>query len=343
VDDLLANEIRPFVTLYHWDLPQALEDAGGWPNRDTVDAFARYTETVVRRLGDRVQDWITHNEPWVASWEGYGLGTHAPGRTDRRAALSTAHHLLLSHGRAVEVIRREVPDARVGISLNLTPAYPAADSEEDRAAARFADGRVNRWFLDPLFRGSYPEDMIAAFGDSLPAIQDGDLRAIAVPVDFLGINNYTRSVVRAAPDTATKSAPPEGAEVTDMGWEVYPDGLYDLLMRVYHDYAPPRIYITENGAAYPDVRRHDGSVPDPERVRYLELYLEAVARAIADGAPVGGYFVWSLLDNFEWAHGYSKRFGLVYVDYSTLERVPKESYHWYRQLIAAQRDSPVPV
>jgi len=342
VDALLAANIRPFVTLYHWDLPQALEDAGrpsgGWLNRATVDAFAELADVVVRRLGDRVHDWTTHNEPWVVAWMGYGQGQHAPGKTGDQNALTTAHHLMLSHGRAVEVIRGRSSGARVGITLNLTPTYPATDSPEDRTAARLADGQANRWFLDPIFRGAYPEDMLAAFDQSLPPIEDGDLALISTPIDFLGINNYFRSVVGAGPDRSSiVHHRPEGSTYTDMDWEVYPSSLCDLLARVHRDYAPKCVYITENGAAFPDVRMHDGSVPDPERRSYLERYIQAVGRAIAEGVPVGGYFVWSLMDNFEWSFGYWKRFGIIYVDFSTLERVPKSSYYWYRDFVARQR------
>jgi beta-glucosidase len=337
-DALLASNIRPFVTLYHWDLPQALEEAGqsrgGWLNRETVDAFAEFTEVVVRRLGDRVHDWITLNEPWVSAWMGYGWGSHAPGKTGERHALTAAHHLLLAHGRAVDVIRRGAAGAKVGITLNLTPAYPGTESPEDRSAAALADGQVNRWFLDPIFRGSYPEDMLRTYEGKEPPIEDGDLETISVPIDFLGINNYSRQVVQAgAAGNPAVPIRPEGSTYTDMDWEVYPSSLHDLLLRVHREYAPPCIYITENGAAFPDVRVHDGSVPDPERCGYLDRYIQAVGRAIADGVPVGGYFVWSLLDNFEWSFGYWKRFGIVYVDFPTLERVPKSSYYWYRDFI----------
>jgi beta-glucosidase len=340
VDEILAAGIQPVATLYHWDLPQALEDQGGWTNRDTVDAFVDYTDAVTRRLGDRVRTWITHNEPWVVAWAGYGTGRHAPGRTDGEAgALLVAHHLLLSHGKALEVIRAAAPDAQAGITLNLGHVYPASSQPDDEAAARRADGAANRWFLDPIFRGEYPEDMREVFRDNLPPIQDGDLQTIASPIDFLGVNNYSRSVVRAGPDGKPTQVRPEDSQYTDMGWEVYPEGLYDLLMRLHRDYAPPRIYITENGAAFADVRTHDGMVRDPERQRFIESYVDAVRRAILDGAPVAGYFVWSLLDNFEWALGYWKRFGLIYVDYPTLERIPKESYNWYRSFIASQREA----
>jgi len=341
VDELLANEIEPFVTLFHWDTPQALEDAGGWPVRATAEAFVEYAEVVANRLGDRVRHWITHNEPWVYAWIGHAWGWHAPGRTSEADAVAVAHHLLLSHGWAVGAIRRASPDARVGITLNLAHIYPATDTPEDEAAAYRRDGEDNRWFLDPIFRGSYPADLLERNELVAPHARDGDLDAVSAPLDFLGINNYSRFIVAAGPDGPRTVGNPE-AQHTDMGWEVYPDGLHDVLVRVARDYEPAAIYITENGAAFPDVRVHDGHVHDVERTAYLESYIGAVARAIGGGAPVKGYFVWSLLDNFEWGFGYSKRFGIVYVDFPTLERVPKDSFYWYRELLASRRGVPRP-
>jgi beta-glucosidase len=335
VDALLEAGIAPFATLYHWDLPQALENAGGWPERATAEAFAEYVSVVAKRLGDRVHSWITHNEPWCASWLGYGAGRHAPGRTSRRDALAAAHHLLLSHGLAAEVLRSEAPLAHVGITLDYYPMHAASDA--DRDAARIADGHRNRWFLEPVLRVEYPVDMLERYAADLPAIEDGDLRTIGAPIDFLGINNYTRRVVRAGAGGEPEDVRPQGAEYTDMGWEVYPEGIFETLQRVHTDYGPPAIYITENGAAYTDVRGHDGQISDLERQSYLQGYTQAVGRAIAAGVPVRGYFVWSLLDNFEWALGYWRRFGLVYIDYPTLERVPKGSFYWYRDLIARAR------
>ncbi len=341
VDELLANGIEPFATLFHWDSPQALEDEGGWSQRSTAEAFAEYAETVANRLGDRVRHWITHNEPWVYAWIGHAWGLHAPGRTSEADAVAVAHHLLLSHGWAVEAIRRASSDARVGITLNLAQIYPATDTPEDEAAAYRRDGEDNRWFLDPIFRGSYPADLLDRNELVAPHVRDGDLATASVPIDFLGINNYSRFIVAAGADGPRTVANPD-AEHTDMGWEVYPDGLHDVLVRVARDYEPAAIYITENGAAFPDVRVHDGGVHDVERTAYLESYVGAVGRAIAGGAPVKGYFVWSLLDNFEWAFGYCRRFGIVYIDFPTLERVPKDSFYWYRDLIASRRDAPRP-
>jgi beta-glucosidase len=338
VDELVGNGITPFVTLFHWDTPQPIEDEGGWPVRGTVDAFCAYVEAVAGRLGDRVGHWITHNEPWVVSWVGHGWGHHAPGRTSESDALAAAHHLLLSHGRAVQILRRLSPKSEVGITLNLDYAYAVGDDDGDEAAATWVDGFHNRWFLDPIFKGAYPADMVEAWRDVLPEIKDGDLETISAPIDFLGVNNYTSPLVAADTD-GSRSRIVRRADVdrTDMGWEVVPDGLRDLLLRLARDYAPTGIYVTENGAAYPDVRGHDGSVGDPERQSYFEGYIGAAAEAAASGVPLKGYFAWSLLDNFEWAWGYWKRFGLVYIDFATLERVPKGSYYWYRDLIAAQR------
>jgi beta-glucosidase len=338
VDELLGNGISPFATLFHWDTPQPIEDAGGWPARATVEAFCEYVEVVSERLGDRIGHWITHNEPWVVAWVGHGWGHHAPGRTSDADALATAHHLLLSHGRAVEILRRTSPQSEVGITLNLDHVYPASDEQGDATAALWVDGLHNRWFLDPIFQGAYPEDMLAEWASIMPEVHEGDLATIAAPIDFLGVNNYTSPLV-AADSNGGRSQIVRRPDVdrTDMGWEVVPEGLHDLLVRLERDYAPPAIYVTENGAAFPDVRGHDGAIGDPERRAYLEAYIEAAGRAIAAGVPLRGYFAWSLLDNFEWAWGYWKRFGLVYVDYATLERIPKGSFYWYRDFIEAQR------
>jgi beta-glucosidase len=338
VDELLANGIKPFVTLFHWDTPQALEDTGGWTERATAELFVDYVDAVAARLGDRVEKWITHNEPWVVSWLGYGWGLHAPGRASEADAVAASHHLLLSHGWAVDALRRAAPGADVGLSLNLAHVDAESDSPEDIAAAFEVDGHENRWFLDPVFRGAYPVDMLERFAATPPPVRDGDLSAISTPIDFLGINNYFRRFVRAgANGTGPETVRVPGAEYTDMGWEVYPDGMYELLVRVANEYAPPAIYITESGAAFGDVRVHDGHIHDPERTAYLAAHIDAVGRAVEEDVPVCGYFVWSLLDNFEWAEGYAKRFGVVYVDYPTLERIPKDSFDWYRTFIASSR------
>jgi beta-glucosidase len=336
VDALLEAGIEPFVTLYHWDLPQALEDEGGWPARGIVDAYAEYVEAVVARLGDRVRHWITQCEPWVISWLGYGLGEHAPGRRNERDALAAAHHVLLAHGRGVEVVRRDSPGSQVGITIDVVAFHPSTSSPEDAAAVARVDGARNRWILDPVLRGEYPADVSERFAPILPTIEDGDLQAIAAPIDFLGVNYYTRNVVRADPGGGEPvTVPAESSEHTEMGWEVFPDGLHEVLTRLRDDYDLPPVYVTENGAAFAD-HRENGTVDDPRRASYVERHLEAIARAIADGVDVRGYFLWSLLDNFEWALGYSRRFGIVYVDFETLERVPKASYRWYRDFIAGQ-------
>lgn len=353
VDGLLESGITPFVTLYHWDLPQALQDRGGWGARQTAEAFVEYTDAVSIRLGDRVRHWTTHNEPWCIATLGHEEGHHAPGHRDAPEALRVAHHVMLSHGWATQVLRRNVPEAKVGITLNLVPAEPlSSDDSGDQDAARWFDGFFNRWFLDPLFRGHYPEDAIAdrvhrghLEAPELPFLHAGDLEAISVPVDFLGVNYYSRVVMRAGDNggpEAQTMAPEE--DLTDMGWEVYPQGLHDLLVRVNRDYGPRRIYITENGAAYSDGPDDNGHIPDTRRIDYLQSHFAAAHRAIADGVPLHGYFIWSLLDNFEWAHGYDRRFGLYWVDFETRQRLPKDSAFWYHDVIAtnAVDDAPRP-
>lgn len=347
VDGLLERGIDPAVTLYHWDLPQALEDEGGWRHRDIVDRFVEYTDIVSRHLGDRVNLWITHNEPWCVAHLGHATGEQAPGLKDVGTSLTVAHHVLLSHGAAVPVIRRNVPGASVGITLNLCPAFPASASEADARATRLFDGFFNRWYLDPVYGRGYPADKVAdyqATGDlpegPLPFVHDGDLDVIAAETDFLGINYYSRGIIRD--ETATDNAPitlRSTGNVTDMGWEVHADSLRLLLHRVADEYGPRSIYITENGAAYPTMPDEHGRVPDDARRAYLEGHINAVVAARAEGVPVDGYFAWSLLDNFEWAFGYEKRFGLIYVDYDTQERVPKDSAHWYRDRITSSRHS----
>ncbi len=343
VDGLLAAGIRPFVTLYHWDLPQTLQDAGGWANRATMDAFVHYADIVARRLGDRVHDWITHNEPWCISFLSHMLGHHAPGATDAALAFQVAHHVLTSHGLAVPVIRAAAPRAQVGITLNLFAVRPESDSEADAAAARRHDGYLNRWFLDPVFGRGYPNDILDLIGPLAPTMQPGDLQAAGVPTDFLGINYYNPSYVRASDSAGnlfkvSELTPQEyaarGFQLTEMGWPIDPTGLRDVLLRVHLNYGPRAIYITENGIATPDTVV-DGRVDDPGRIAYIDGHLRATADAMRLGAPVRGYFLWSLMDNFEWAWGYSKRFGAVYVDYATQRRIAKASAHWYKGVITA--------
>lgn len=345
VDGLLAAGITPYLTLYHWDLPQRLQDDGGWVDRMTAEAFVEYADVVSRRLGDRVKHWITHNEPWCASFVSYQKGAHAPGLRDWGAAVQSSHHLLLSHGWAVPVIRRNSPSAQVGITLNLSPAIPASSSPADADAARRFDGYMNRWFLEPLYHGEYPPDIVADYAeeDRLPSggmtfARPGDLRHVATPTDFIGINYYNRTVARSERVPEAQNLPrsvfvaPE-SEWTDIGWEVYPNGLFEVLMRVHLDYRPPKIYVTENGASYGDGPDPARRVTDRRRVKFLREHLLAARRAIEAGVPLEGYFAWSLMDNFEWDHGYTQRFGLTWVDYATQERIPKESALWYRRVI----------
>lgn len=343
VDALLANNIQPYATLYHWDLPQALQDQGGWTNRDTAYAFADYAETVVKRLGNRVAGWITLNEPWCAAYLGYGIGIHAPGIQDRQTAITVGHHVLLAHGLALPRIRAHMKrDAQVGITLNFTPVYAIDERPETQHDVELVDAFTNRWFLDPIFRGRYPEQMFTSMGLQPPPMQDGDMQVISAPVDFLGVNNYTRTVIRGRDRTQVSSLLADtpdvveripGATYTEMGWEVHPQSLRDLLIRLYRDYAVPALYVTENGAAFNDVWSGSDLVQDPQRIDYLRTYLAGLGEAIAQGVPLKGYFVWSLLDNFEWAEGYSKRFGIVYIDYSSQRRIWKESAYWYANLI----------
>jgi beta-glucosidase len=336
VDALLASGIQPVATLYHWDLPQALQNRGGWPNRSTAEAFVEYAERMARQLGDRVRYWITHNEPFCASVLGYETGEHAPGHRDRGEAMRAAHHLLLSHGWSVPVIRRDSPAAQVGIALNLSPQTPSSSSEADQRATDLHDGMLNRWFLDPLSGRGYPQDVVNHYGVAMDFVNGADLPVIAVPIDFLGVNYYTRNIIRSDEVIDAQNLPREvlpSPNPTDMGWEVYPDGLYEVLARLHSDYRFEAVYVTENGAAYPDHVGPNDTVDDPKRVAYLRSHLGSVARAIAAGIPVRGYLAWSLLDNFEWAHGYTKRFGLVYVDFATQRRIPKASANWYRRII----------
>lgn len=349
VDGLLAAGITPFVTLYHWDLPQALQDAGGWPARATAEAFVEYADVVSRRLGDRVKNWITNNEPAVVAWLGYHTGEHAPGLQDLHAAIRASHHLLLSHGWAVPVLRRNSPGAEVGITLNVGWTMAASNSAADLDLARQVDGMWARWFTDPLYRRGYPADMTAdwtasgALPNGLDFIQPGDMQAITVPTDFLGVNYYTRAVMRAeTPDRVGAAhndpqtvfpAPKDPKHWSEMGWETYPDGLLGVLGRLYFDYQPLKLYVTENGASYSDGPDADGRIRDSRRLNYLRGHFAACHRAIQAGVPLAGYFAWSLMDNFEWAFGYSQRFGIVWVDFASQKRIPKDSALWYRQVI----------
>ncbi|MER8232933.1 GH1 family beta-glucosidase [Streptomyces sp. NPDC094049] len=352
VDELLAAGIEPALTLYHWDLPQELEDAGGWPERATAERFAEYAGIVADALGDRVVRWTTLNEPWCTAFLGYGSGVHAPGRTDPVASLRAAHHLNLGHGLAVQALRAALPaDRQVSVSLNLHEVRPLTGSAGDLDAARRIDAVGNRVWLGPMLAGAYPEDLLAdtARVTDWSFVRDGDTAAAHQRLDLLAVNYYTPTVVSEVPEGAEKPqddghgdsahSPWPGADRvafhrapggrTAMGWPVDASGLYDLLVRLSAAYPGLPLVISENGAAYEDVVAPDGSVHDPERAAYVHAHLTAVHRAIEDGADVRGYFLWSLLDNFEWAYGYAKRFGAVRVDYDTLERTPKSSARWY--------------
>jgi beta-glucosidase len=346
VDGLIARGIKPYVTLNHWDLPQALQDQGGWASRETVHHFVGYARRVAERLGDRVEAITTHNEPWVVAVLGHESGIFAPGIRHRGTAMQAAHHLLLSHGLALQALRADGCKAPLGIVLNLSPIGPATDSPDDVAAARLEDGRSVRWYMDPLFRGEYPADVWQHLGGDVPRVLDGDMAAIATPMDFLGLNYYTRGVVSAS---GAWSVHTSGKRLTDMGWEIVPEGLTELLLRMDRDWTLPPVYVMENGAAFPDVPHGAPGglrVHDSERADYIASHIAAVGDALALGVPMAGYMVWSLMDNFEWASGYAKRFGIVHVDYATLERTPKDSYHWYRDFLqsqAARRAGWVPV
>jgi beta-glucosidase len=342
-EGLLERGIEPIATLYHWDLPQALQDAGGWGERDTAKRFADYAALVAEGLGDHVSQWITHNEPWVVAFLGHAYGTKAPGIRHWPTALRASHHLLLSHGLALQALRAQLGDlAQVGIALNQFPIHPAGPGDGDRDAARRMDGHLNRWFLDPLFRGAYPADMVALYEGMYgppESVRDHDLAVIRQPIDFLGVNYYNPQRIAAAPGDLPLQArqveplPP----TTAMGWEVDPNGLHDVLTRLRRDYGTIPVYITENGASFDDPPAVNGHVEDPERTAYLQGHLAALARAVADGVDVRRYCVWSLLDNFEWEEGYDKRFGIVHVDFTTQARVPKSSALWYRDFIARVR------
>ena len=346
LDELLAAGIRPYLTLYHWDLPQALEDAGGWPARDTAHRFADYATATHARFADRVAEWTTLNEPWVSAFLGYAAGVHAPGRTEPAAAVRAAHHLLLGHGIAIAAMRDARPDLRYGITLNLSPIGPASPAAGDVDAARRADGVANRIFLDPLLHGRYPADVMADLAPitGMDHVRDGDLAVISAPLDFLGVNYYFRQTVRGprpgdpVPDAAHPGAlvgaedvvPVDtGRERTAMDWEIDPAGLRDILVRLATDYGSPVLYVTENGAAFEDEVTADGAVHDPRRTAYLDGHFRAAREAIAAGADLRGYFVWSFMDNFEWSYGYAKRFGIVHVDYPTQARTIKDSGRWF--------------
>ncbi len=338
VDELLAAGIEPFATLYHWDLPQVLQERGGWAVRDSAAWFTEYAELVVSRLGDRVRHWATLNEPQVISFLGNLWGEHAPGKRDERTALAVAHNVLRGHGMALPALRALNPALQCGIVLNLWNFVPASAAPEDAAAAEVGWQQNCGWFLDALLKGSYPQLMLDRYGANMPPIQAGDMELMSTPLDFMGVNFYHRDVVSAAGSVRVRDS-----EYTAMGWEVNAPPLEDLLVRLTTEYLAPPLYITENGAAFPDVVTPDGRVHDPRRTNYLQAHLAAVQGAVTRGADVRGYFVWSLLDNFEWAWGYSVRFGIVHVDFETQKRTIKDSGEWYAQMIAENSPTPQPV
>ncbi len=354
VDGLLERGITPVVTLYHWDLPQALQDKGGWAARDTAELFADYASAVAGALGDRVRRWITINEPWVVANLGYRTGEHAPGIRDPRQAVAATHHLLLAHGRAAEAVRASVPGgtggpAEVGITLNMSAVRPADPAEAaDRELAADIDAELNAVFLQPLVNGSYPARLGPDYAPGGEIVRDGDFGVIQAPIDFLGVNYYSPHIVGIRGDGVLRRGDqpmdrrpgavhvrPDGMPLTAMDWLADPDGLYELLVRLRDDAPGLPLYITENGAACHDYVNPDGTVEDTERIAYLQGHLQAARRAIADGAPLRGYFAWSMLDNFEWAYGYSKRFGLVFVDYGTQRRIPKRSAEWFAEVASS--------
>jgi beta-glucosidase len=333
LDALHAKGVSPHLTLYHWDLPQALQDAGGWNARDTAYRFADYAAEVAHRFGGRVATIATHNEPWCTANLGHGNAQFAPGIADAATAVQVSHHLLLSHGLAMSAMRAASPAARLGIVLNQWPAHPASDSAQDQELAELEYAKSVQWYMDPLFKRRYPELALRAHGANAPKVQAGDFDIIAQEMDFLGVNYYTRAVTSA---DASPPPPKGGRGFTDMGWEIYPEGLTELLLALDAEYDLPPVYITENGMANPD-RLLAGAVPDQARIAYVRDHLEALSAAMAGGVDVRGYFLWSLMDNFEWNSGYAKRFGIVHVDYATQQRTLKDSALWYREFIARMR------
>ena len=333
IDGLLARGIKPHLTLNHWDMPAALQAAGGWGHRDTVHRFVEYAAGMAKRVGDRAAAITTHNEPWVVSMLGHETGVFAPGIKDRAVAMQVSHHLLLSHGLALQAMRAQGCAARLGIVLNVSPVQPATESAADLEKAHLEDGRLVRWYMDPLFKAQYPGDVLDFLGADAPRVAAGDLQAIATPMDFLGINYYSRSVVSAAQDWKGNDS---GYGITDMGWEIYPRGLTEVLLRLQRDWAVPPLAVTENGGAFKD-QLVGGQVHDAERTDYIARHIDAVGDAIRQGVRMEGYMVWSLLDNFEWASGFEKRFGIVHVDYASQRRTPKDSALWYADFLRRQK------
>jgi len=341
VDRLVERGVDPVATLFHWDLPQALQDDGGWQNREIGERFAEFAAIVYEALGDQVARWITHNEPWCTAALGHRIGIHAPGIRDAAAEFRVAHHVLRSHGLAVEAYRASGLAAPIGIALNLYPTYPHDETDADRRAAVLSDAYTNRWYLDPVLRGSYPADLLEYVAARFPTewMRDGDVERMAQPIDFLGVNYYSRHVVRAPREGEAAEFPwvhrseaAPGVPTSTMGWEVVPECLLDLLLRLDSDYGPISLMITENGCSLDDSIAADGAVHDAGRIEFYRTHLAAVEEAIARGVDVRGFLAWSLMDNFEWSEGYRPRFGLTYVDYATQRRIPKDSARWLSEV-----------
>ena len=335
--ELHENGIVPAVTLYHWDLPQKLQDIGGWVNRDVASYYEEYCALMYREIGDLIPIWITHNEPWCVSFLSNWYGVHAPGNRDFKTAAQVAYNILYSHGLALRAFRESGRKGEIGITLNFTPVYPASDREEDVKAAAVYDGFYNRWFSDPILKGSFPQDMVDLYRSKgfLPEIRENDLALMSKPVDFLGVNYYTTNLIRhdSSQQPLETDIVSRGFPVTACGWEVHPEGLYDHLTRLRRDYGNIKIMVTENGAAYDDSVSEDGEVCDQARIDYLRDHFIQTHRAISDGVNVTGYYLWTYCDNFEWAEGITKRFGLVYVDYPTQKRIVKQSGKWFREIM----------
>ncbi|MFH1760901.1 MAG: GH1 family beta-glucosidase [bacterium] len=336
IDGLLEKDIKPVATLFHWDFPQALQDMGGWANRDTVYRFRDYSAAAVEKLGDRIKYWITLNEPEIFTYFGHWYGRHAPGIKDLKTALNTAHHLMLGHGETLLALRHMRNDLKCGISLATNLTFPASSAKEDLRAAEIHHTAFNQWFYEPVFKGQYPASGLDIFKSFLPDIHEKDMDVIKTPLDWLGINNYSRHVIKYnadLPPVKGETVVPDNAQVTDFNWEICPDIFYQTLKWVEENYHPGEIYVTENGASFADGPDKDKKIFDIRRINFLKQYISAAHRAIQDGVPLKGYFQWSLMDNFEWAQGYSQRFGIVYIDYKTRERIIKESGHWYAKVI----------
>ncbi len=336
IDELLAAGITPFPTLYHWDLPQALQEKGGWANRDTAKRFEEYAYNIVEKLGDRVKKWMIFNEPWVFTILGYMHGHHAPGIREPSMAMRATHIVNLAQGMAARAMRETGKVEELGTAFSMSGAYPASNSQADKDAAERQFGFANLWFLEPMQNGRYPDAYVGGTDLERMGVEPGDMEIVKAPADFIGINLYTGSDVAhdsQDPNLGVRPVQGENVERTDFGWEVRPEALYDVIMRIWNDYGLP-IYVTENGASYGDSPNEDGEVPDERRVSFLQRYIAQVARAIDEGADVRGYYLWSLMDNFEWAFGYDHRFGITYVDFETQKRTIKQSGYWYRDVIA---------